>query len=267
VFARELISKDSVLYLPGVNIEVAHANGSLKEPSQFSRMEAPCGTLYDLLGPPRILNHACEPNARVKEVTGEHVAVTALREIQVDEEITIYYGRDSFGEANKNCSCATHRPLPPDSWTHQRRFWPDRKPLPCPPCSDNEQGRGASERQHDHNTSGPKRPGPCERFYWSAISRLTASQSEHDTLAWFSDPVFIEPTDRAVEVFGKRSDVLLVVTTSDQYKRLVAAKKITTYSLIVDLHHNGKQEEEAELAAFFKELALVSRNLYPSTYS
>ena len=70
-----------MLYLLGVNIKVAHATGSLKEPSQFSRIEAPCGTLYDLLRPPRILNYACELNARVKEVTGEYVAITALYKI------------------------------------------------------------------------------------------------------------------------------------------------------------------------------------------
>ena len=145
-------------------------------------MEAPCGTLYDLLGPPRILNHACEPNARVKEVTGEHVAITALREIQMNEEVTIYYGKNSFGRANKTCSCATHRPLPVDSLTHQRLFWPPHNKGHEPARHPTDQHlRG---RNHAHETpvqSAPNLASNSAEIRTSALTSLDRQRKNDDT--------------------------------------------------------------------------------------
>jgi hypothetical protein len=249
IVARERIPKGPVPYLRGANVDVTNVTGALEECLQFGRMDGPCGTPYVVVGSPRFLNHRCIPNARL-EVHGAYTVVIALDAIEKGTEITIYYGKDYFGRGNAACSCLTCKP--PSSSNHQPRFWPQRELLRAQPL--------AKERGQAITSFGSMRSGPCQRFYRSAISRLTSSRSEHvngDSFDWLSDPLFIEPTDQAVEVFENAPDVLLVVTTADQFRRLIDANKVATYFLLVDLDHDAEQER-AELAAFMKELELLS---------
>lgn len=58
------------------------------------------------LGPGRLVNHDCNPNARLEWACGS-VGFLALRDILPGEEITISYGDDYFDEQNLDCLCAT----------------------------------------------------------------------------------------------------------------------------------------------------------------
>ncbi|SLM37619.1 set domain protein [Lasallia pustulata] len=57
------------------------------------------------LGPARFANHDCNANARLVTSGTEGMQVIAVRDIDVDEEITVTYGEDYFGLQNCECLC------------------------------------------------------------------------------------------------------------------------------------------------------------------
>ncbi|KAI4134532.1 MAG: hypothetical protein LQ347_001432, partial [Umbilicaria vellea] len=57
------------------------------------------------LGPARFANHDCNANARLVTSGTEGMQVVAVRDIEVDEEITVTYGEDYFGLRNCECLC------------------------------------------------------------------------------------------------------------------------------------------------------------------
>jgi len=59
------------------------------------------------LGPARFANHDCNANARLVTTGPEGMQVVAMRNIDVDEEITVTYGEDYFGIGNCECLCRT----------------------------------------------------------------------------------------------------------------------------------------------------------------
>ena len=64
---------------------------------------------WTLEGPPEIniagyINHSCEPNAEAETQDG-HILISAVKDIQVDEEITIDYGDEYFDEFIKPTGC------------------------------------------------------------------------------------------------------------------------------------------------------------------
>ncbi|KAL8986827.1 MAG: hypothetical protein Q9177_003917 [Variospora cf. flavescens] len=59
------------------------------------------------LGPARFANHDCNANARLVTRGSEGMQIVATRDICVDEEITVTYGDNYFGEANCECLCLT----------------------------------------------------------------------------------------------------------------------------------------------------------------
>ncbi|ORZ01801.1 hypothetical protein BCR43DRAFT_487530 [Syncephalastrum racemosum] len=64
-----------------------------------------CSCLF--LGPARFVNHDCDSNC--KFISYGHNAVTfkVLKDIEVGEELTTFYGEHYFGENNCECLCAT----------------------------------------------------------------------------------------------------------------------------------------------------------------
>ena len=58
------------------------------------------------LGPARFANHDCRPNAKLAQV-GMGMQIKAIRQIELGEEITVFYGDHYFGHANCECLCAT----------------------------------------------------------------------------------------------------------------------------------------------------------------
>lgn len=59
------------------------------------------------LGPARFANHDCNANARLVTHGTEGMQVIAARDIAIDEEITVTYGDNYFGESNCECLCLT----------------------------------------------------------------------------------------------------------------------------------------------------------------
>ena len=63
-----------------------------------------------MLGPASFVNHECNPNARYV-VSGEKnktiISIQAIRTVEIDEEISVFYSPDYFGDINRNCQCTT----------------------------------------------------------------------------------------------------------------------------------------------------------------
>ena len=63
-----------------------------------------------MLGPASFVNHECNPNARYV-VSGEKnktiISIQTTRTIEIDEEISVFYSPDYFGDNNRNCQCTT----------------------------------------------------------------------------------------------------------------------------------------------------------------
>ena len=65
-----------------------------------------------MLGPASFVNHECNPNARYV-VSGEKnktiISIQAIRTVEIDEEISVFYSPDYFGDNNRNFQCTTCR--------------------------------------------------------------------------------------------------------------------------------------------------------------
>ena len=77
-----------------------------------------------LLGPFRFVNHSCQPNCEYFMgyscgLKYRAVCLKVIRNIEVNEEITVKYGDDFFGN-NDQCKCPNHE-NPKNSEPEQKR--------------------------------------------------------------------------------------------------------------------------------------------------
>ncbi|KAL8997991.1 MAG: hypothetical protein Q9188_006195 [Gyalolechia gomerana] len=69
------------------------------------------------LGPARFANHDCNANARLVTRGSEGMQVVAVRDISVDEEVTVTYGDNYFGDGNCECLCGSCEKAGRGAWT------------------------------------------------------------------------------------------------------------------------------------------------------
>lgn len=60
-----------------------------------------------LLGPARFVNHDCDPNCEFHRLGQSQMVFRCLRDVDLNEEITTYYGDNYFEVGNAECMCRT----------------------------------------------------------------------------------------------------------------------------------------------------------------
>ncbi|KAI5298669.1 Histone-lysine N-methyltransferase set9, partial [Ascosphaera atra] len=142
------------------------------------------------LGPARFANHDCNANCKLVMRSSGTMEVVAVRDIDIDEEITVTYGDNYFGEGNCECLCHTCEDALRNGWAP--------KAVPSLPL-DNAQGQGSNQitatldpstitsmrhkRRAEESDSALSPPSPKRRPSESRSAPLASPSPESDPVA------------------------------------------------------------------------------------
>lgn len=110
VARKRIVRGEEIRYLCGTTVPLHEEEVALlaQDGSDFSIVESSRKNMTSgLLGPIRFVNHECEPNARLDLHGSSSAKATAIKDIEVGQEITFFYADDYFGPDNKDCLCET----------------------------------------------------------------------------------------------------------------------------------------------------------------
>ncbi|KAJ3391747.1 hypothetical protein HDU92_008891 [Lobulomyces angularis] len=111
VASKRFKASDQVSFCTGVKTDLTEDDEKFLETNKqdFSiiySLKKGYSSLF--LGPARFINHDCNPNVKFMPISGGNlVSFVVLRDIEIGEELTVFYGKDYFGERNCDCLCET----------------------------------------------------------------------------------------------------------------------------------------------------------------
>ena len=111
-----------------------------------------CTSLF--MGPARFANHDCGANARLVTKGQAGIEIIACRAIDADEEITVTYGENYFGEDNCECLCHTCEDNQVNGWKNDDGGIPVNKSIEGDLATVSAQGYSLRRRRRDESACG-----------------------------------------------------------------------------------------------------------------
>lgn len=111
ISASKPIAKDTVLHeLIGKTAILSEADLTflIEKSANFSIIySSRCNKNLLMLGPAALVNHDCDANCFYHVKNDRFVFIKTIKNIDLGEELTCFYGKDFFGKNNYQCLCIT----------------------------------------------------------------------------------------------------------------------------------------------------------------